>query len=137
MPDFPGVIARRCASHFAKYLAVGVIWTILPIASLWLLIDHWRLPAIWVSAIVYGALFVTKYTAYVFIGMLKADPVKYILVAGVFSALNVFIVWLFVDCFHLPAASAGLLNTTGLFLARFFAFSRLGILRDPPDKKGP
>jgi len=52
----------------------------------------------------------------------------YFWTGGLFTLLNIFLVWLFIDIFHIPTIISSVVVIGGLFLGRYLVFRWLGVL---------
>lgn len=119
----------RYSGSFIKYLLVGIIWSLLNIAFMWLLIDKFKLPTIMGSTIVVLVLFITKFYAYSAIGFMEKNFLKYASTSIGFGAANVFLMWLFVDVFYLSTVISSTAIAYGLFFLRFVVFDKVGLIK--------
>lgn len=52
----------------------------------------------------------------------------YFWTGGLFTLLNIFLVWLSIDIFHIPTIISSVVVIGGLFLGRYLVFRWLGVL---------
>ena len=58
----------------------------------------------------------------------KHPFIKYTWVGGVFSLLNILLVWLFIDIFHIPTLISTTIVVGSLFVAKYFAYKLTGFV---------
>ena len=122
-------LRRKYTKNFIKYLIVGITWTLLNIFCMWLFIDVFLFPAIIGAALVVVALFIAKFYAYRIIGLIHRNFLKYSSTSIGFSIANIILIWLFVDIFHIPPVISSMIIVYGLFILRFFAFDKVGLMK--------
>ncbi len=52
----------------------------------------------------------------------------YFWTGGVFTFLNIFLVWLFIDVFHIPTIISSSVVIMGLFIGRYIVYRRMKVM---------
>lgn len=113
--------------HFGKYLVVGIAWTILNIAGMWLLIDVLKFPTLVGSSLVVAVVFFGKYYSYILIRLINKNFLKYASINIISAVANVLLMLVFVDLLHISTVISSAVIVYGLFLLRFVAFNKTGL----------
>lgn len=116
------MVVHKTVKDFKKYLIVGLLATFANIFFMWLLIDIFRIPTIIGSTIVVVSIFFGKFYAYVLIGLILHQFLKYASINIGSGLLNIFFVWLFIDIFGVPTVISSAVVVYSLFLLRFAVF---------------
>ena len=114
--------------NFGKYVFVGAVTSVLNIFLMWLLIDKMDLSTVIGSSIAVVIIFFFKFYSYVLIKMMKSKFITYTLITVAFGIINVAAMWLMVDKLHFTVIVSSTAIVIALFLIRFIAFDKLGLL---------
>lgn len=120
---------KRQLKNFLIFFLIGIIWTLLNVLLMWIFIDLLGIPTIIGSTIVVLFVFVTRYYAYVLIGLIHPRFARYTTTNIAFSLANIILVWLFIDILHIPTVVSSAVVIYGLFILKFFAFDKIGLLK--------
>jgi len=115
--------------NFRKYVAIGAIFSLLEIFSLWVFIDIMKKPTLAYSIMIIGALTMLKFYSYVIAGMMKNRIFGYMFVLGVFYILNVVFIWLLVEVIGLSAALSSAFLAAAFFILRFLTYDKVKLLK--------
>lgn len=121
---------KKTVVDFSKYLIIGIIFTFLNISFMWLFIDVIGLYSALGASIVVVGLFFGKFYAYVIVKFLRRHFLGYVTVNITSAVLNVVFVWILIETFRISTVYASSSVVLLLFVARFFAFKKLKLIRE-------
>ncbi|MBD3310702.1 hypothetical protein GF351_05795 [Candidatus Woesearchaeota archaeon] len=122
-------IHSRYSMNFLRYLAVGIVFTLLNIFCMWMVIDLLGISTVVGSALVVTVMFLGKYYAYVLLGLIYKKFARYLAVGIIFPVANVFLMWFFVDMIGISTALGAAISVYLLFLLRFFAYDLVKLMK--------
>ena len=120
----------KYGKDFTKYLFVGILYTFINIFLMWLFIDVLRTGTVLGSVLAVSIIFITKYFAYIWVGFMVKGFLKYSLVTGLMSIVNVALMWLFVDILKIPTVLSSTIIVYSMFIVRFVSFYAVGLVRN-------
>ena len=120
---------RETIFPFTKYLTIGVIFTLLNVFFMWLLIDVFGLYSAIGASITVVGLFFLKYYAYILTNFMKKNFMRYASINIASKILNVLLVWLLIEVFHIPTIYSSSAVVLFLFFGRFIAFKKFDLLK--------
>lgn len=121
---------RKHIKNFSKFTFVGLVWTLLNIYLMWLVIDIVKIPTLIGSTLVVAFVFVSRFYAYVFIGLIHHKFIKYAATNISFSLANIFLVWLFIDILKIATIISSAIAVYGLFILKFIVFNQTGLIKN-------
>jgi len=121
-------LKKKLVMDFSKYTFIGVIVTILGIFLTWFLIDIFVINTIIARFSVLASLHFVKFFSYRIAKLFsrrKLGHIQFIIytvTVGFCYLLDIFLVWLLIDIFHIKTVISVTLVIGGLFLLRFILF---------------
>ena len=116
--------------NFQKYTIIGVFFSLLEVFFLWVFIDLMKKPTLAYSTVIIGILTILKFYSYVIAGMMKNIIFRYMLVLGIFYAINVVFVWLLVEMVGISAALSSVFLGVAFFILRFLTYDKMKLLKN-------
>lgn len=127
---FIGGKIRKYNINFKKYAIIGIIFSLLEVFFLWFFIDLMKKPTLAYSTVIIGILTLLKFYSYVAFGMMKNRIFRYMLVLGIFYAINVFFLWVLVEMIGLSALFSSVLLGGAFFILRFLTYDKVKLLKN-------
>lgn len=125
---------KRHTKNFSKYLLVGIFFMLFNVFFMWLFIDIFKIPTFFGAAIVVTGLFISKFYAYRLINLIHKQFLKYASASISLAIANIILMWFFVDIINIPTVISSITIVCGLFILRFFAFDRVGLIKNELKK---
>ncbi len=127
--NFISWLNQRHAKNFSKYLMIGILFILLNIFFMWLFIDILLFSTLMGASIVAIGLFLIKFYAYLLVGLIKKQFLKYLFTTGGLAITNIILMWLFVETFHIPTIISSTVIIYSLFILRFIVFDKIGLIK--------
>lgn len=121
-------IKQSLLHNFSKYTMIGVVFYFLFVGLNGLLIDVLHFPTFMTSLLVFLVLFLVKFFASVYLGVIKSRFALYVASNTLISLAAPFGVWLAVEQWHLPASLSTAVILAGVFVVRYVVMGRVGLL---------
>ena len=123
------IVNHNTAKSFTKYTVIGVFFTVLNIFLNWVFIDVIGLYSAIGASIVSVILFFGKFYIYVITNFLHNKFIGYIIVNVISMVLNVLLIWILIELFHIPTVYSSAAVVGVLFFARFAFFNLLKLTK--------
>ncbi len=120
---------KKHIKNFSKFTLIGAIWSLLNIFLMWLVLDIIGMPTLIGSTLVVSFIFITRFYAYIFIGLIHPKFIRYAAANISFPILNIVIVWLLIDILKIPTLISSVIAVGSLFIAKFIIFNIIGLIK--------
>ncbi len=123
---------KKDAKNFAKYLIIGIIWTIFYVYLMKIVIDIMKIPTLIGSTLAVSLVFIGKFYSYVLVKLMKngvKNLLKYASIDSISIVLNITLVWFFIDILRIPTVISSSTVVIILFIGRFIVFKVIGLIK--------
>jgi hypothetical protein len=119
---------RKIIKDFSKYTFIGIIISMLVIFFTWLLIDIFQFDTLISTASIVVTFHILKFILYRWIKLFEKQKREhfqftvYTAIVIFSSLLQIILVWILIDIFHVPTLLSVTTIIAGLFIIRFILF---------------
>ena len=127
----PNISFEGHVLQFSKYTTLGFFCSLINVGFIFLFVDILKIETLFSVTLVVFSVIIIKFLLYKKFKLLKNNIVAYLLVQFLAALANILFVWLLIDVFNIETVLAASSVIIILFMLRYLAFDKLGLIINP------